>query len=241
MDGNMYKSKTKIARALGFAATLALAFTGVAGSGSAWASNRPIPVGDVSTVRAPQSVFTEKDYFPYADRRLYKIEEPSLWKLSRDPNTRVFRFFFVPENSQALSIRIDFATPEEAILTWRKFSGRTADYWGEVLETKEIKLTSEQIKLFNYEFHRLNYWYLDRDLHLSEKEQILASLIVTEQDEKDESDLWLLEAAEYGKYHAVPRFNPTEGLVYEHQKFLVRFSGLPESLVTGGEKTAAVQ
>jgi hypothetical protein len=241
MDGDMYKSKIQIARTLGIAATMALVFTGVVGNGSAWATNRPIPVGDVSTVRAPQSVFTEKDYFPYADRRLYRIEEPSLWKLSRDPNTRVFRFMFVPENSPALSIRIDFAAPEEAVLTWRKFSGQPAEYWGEVQETKEIKLTSEQIKLFEYEFHRLNYWYLDREPQLSEREQILASLIVTEKEVDGESDLWLLEAAEYGKYHAVTRINPTEGLVYEYQKFLVRFSGLPESLVTGGEKTAAVQ
>jgi len=189
------------------------------------ARTQAYPVGDVSHVRAPQSVFTETDYFPYADRRLFKMKEPSLWKMSRDPNNRAFRFLWVPVSGQVLLIRIDFEGPDKASLTTSRSTGIEDEDWGEVTDLRTIELTDEQIELFEYRFNRLDYWYLERE----------------QETEEEVGDLWLFEGAEYGKYHAVPRVKPAEGLIYDFELFLVRFSGLDQSIVTGATATATVE
>ncbi|TNE37014.1 MAG: hypothetical protein EP347_09275 [Alphaproteobacteria bacterium] len=205
-------------RAIGLAVGF-LVWTGTA----ALALPRPVNVGDVGYVRAPQDVFTEKDFFSYADRRLYNIKEPSLWVKSRDPNTRLFRFLFLSADRNGLAIRVEFAGPEKARLIWKTFDGLQTDDWGQVIDEGELELTVEQMNLFDYELNRLNFWFLERD----------------QQGAKDTGDLWLLEGAEYGKYHAVPRIAPSEGLLYNFETFLVRFAGLDEALVVRGRPVAA--
>ncbi|TNE57504.1 MAG: hypothetical protein EP340_08290 [Alphaproteobacteria bacterium] len=197
----------------------------VGGAAAALAHPRPVNVGDVGFVRAPQDVFTEKDFFAYADRRLYNIKEPSLWVKSRDPNTRLFRFLYLSGDRKGLAIRVEFAGPEKARLIWKTFEGLQAEDWGQVIDEGEQELTIEQMNLFDYELNRLNFWYLDRDQQGTDKM----------------GDLWLLEGAEYGKYHAVPRIAPSEGLLYNFETFLVRFAGLDEALVVRGRPEAAKQ
>lgn len=215
-------------------ATMVLIATMATMVNEAEARSRSYPVGDVNHVRAPQSVFTEVDYFSYADRRLFKMEEPSLWQMSRDPNNRIFRFLWLPLEGQVLSIRIEFAGPDKATLTTARSTGVEGEDWGEVTDSRTIELTTEQIELFDYRFNRLDFWYLERE---PEGTEAPASAEVPEVS----ADLWLLEGAEYGKYHAVPRVGQDVGLIYDFELFLVRFSGLDESIVTGGATTASVQ
>ena len=212
-------------------AAMVLMATMAAMTNEAEARSRSYPVGDVNHVRAPQSVFTEVDYFPYADRRLFKMEEPSLWQMSRDPNIRIFRFIWLPLEGQVLSIRIEFAGPDTATLTTARSTGVEGEDWGEITGLRTIELTTEQIELFEYRFNRLDFWYLEREPELAEA---AASADVS-------ADLWLLEGAEYGKYHAVPRASQNVGLIYDFELFLVRFSGLDQSIVTSGATTASVQ
>lgn len=186
---------------------------------TALAVERNYSVDDVSKVRAPQSVFTEKDYFKYADWRLYNIKEPSLWNASKDPNERTFRFIYLPVEKSGLSIRIDFDSASKAKLTWKIFEGRSADAWGSVQKTGEVDLTETQIELFEFEFNRLNYWHLERSFEDGQKLGVL----------------WLMEFAEYGKYHAVPKIKPDQGRIYEFERFVVRLSGLENPPLDAGK------
>ncbi len=172
-------------------------------------------VGDVRILRVPQSVFLEKDFFAYYDKRLVSLEEESLWKLSKNANHESYRFIWAPLEGSALVIRIDFETQDEGTITIKRSTGVTAEDWGDVSETKVSKLTTEQIDLFRFEFSRLNYWFLPREF---EGMQMNGSL-------------WLIEAANQGMYHTVPRYNPNLGLLFEFERFLVRFVGLEDDLV----------
>jgi hypothetical protein len=187
------------------------------------ARTKSYPVGDVNHVRAPQSVFTEPRFFDYSDRRLNAMKEPSLWQLSRDPNNRVFRFLWVPLEGKVLSIRIEFDNTGKANLTSSRSTGVTGEDWGEATDIKVTELTEQQIELFEFRLNKLDFWYLEREL----------------EGQEAEGDLWLLEGAEYGKYHAVPRYGQDIGLVYDFELFLVRFAGLDEAIITGADHNAA--
>lgn len=206
-------SKLKIVLAL---------LTGLALSGGALAQ-RPVPTPDVDPAEvAPDAVYYEKDWFKYYDQRLEDLDEPSLWKMSRDPNNEAIRFFWLPEAGEAIAVRIDFTPEGVAILTSKRSTGLDGESWGTAKGVETRFLSKEEVKDLRFRFSYMKYWYVER----SDEENEIST----------PGPLWLYEAIHKTKYHAVERTNPAPGQTRKLGLLLLRFIEVDESEVAWPQK-----
>ena len=164
---------------------------------------------------APSSVYYEEDYFSYSDERLEHLEESSFWKTSKDPNREAIRFFWVPDEGEALLVRIDInKATDKAQLTFKRSTGVTQESWGTVAESSTRELTGDKLKDLRYQFNYMAYWRIETD----------------DPDDYANSPgpLWLIESIEGTKYHAVHRPNPTLGEVKRMGLLMLGFADLDE-------------
>lgn len=177
-------------------------------------AQRPVRVPDIGEAEnAPSSVYYEKDYFYYSDDRLDHLDEPSLWKLSKNPNLEAIRFFWVPEEGEVLVVRVDISRAEDrAVMTFKRSTGSTEESWGTVKHEETRDLTKAELKELRFRFNFMVYWRFERD----------------DPDDYANSPgpLWLFEAIEGTKYHAVHRQNPTMGETMRLGQLLLSFAGV---------------
>jgi hypothetical protein len=182
-------------------------------------AQRTIKAPDIGAPEnAPDTVYFEKDYFEYVDERLYALEEPSLWKMSRDPNTESIRFFWVPEDGEVLMLRVDLTLEGEAFMTFKRSAGINEETWGAVASTQSRKLSEKELKELRFRFDFMKYWRIERD--------------DPEDYANSEGPLWLFEAIHGSKYHAVHRSNPTQGEARRLGLLMLSFVELGEVDVT---------
>lgn len=183
------------------------------------AAQRTVRAPQIGTAEdAPDTVYYESDYFDYVDARLDDLDEPSLWKLSRDPNAEGYRFFWVPDEGVVHMVRLDVGPTGIAELTYKQSSGVTAESWGTVAESKSRKLTEKEFKEFQFRFGYMRFWHMKTE------------------DAEDPANsigpLWLAEATHRSKYHAVYRTNPMSGELKKLGDLLLSFVEMTDADVS---------
>ena len=196
-------------------------------SSSAATAQRAIKAPDIGKPEnAPSSVYYENDYFTYSDDRLDQLKEPSLWKQSKDPNAEGIRFFWVPSEGEVLTVRVEVdAKSDKATLFFKRSTGVTETSWGTVAEETSRELKADELKELNFRFNFMAYWRIETD----------------DPDDYANSPgpLWLFEAVEGGKYHAVHRQNPTMGETKRLGLLMLSFAGLDETDVQWPKRPVA--
>jgi hypothetical protein len=191
-------------------AVVAAAFWGTSASAA-----RPIKAPEVGPAeKAPDTVYFEKDHFDYTDVRLDDLDEPSLWKMSKNPNAEALRYFYVPAEGPVLVIRIDINEDDEATLTYKRSTGVTETSWGGVGETEVRVLSKEERKELRFRFDFMKYWLIEG--------------YAPDSWDNTPGPLWLLEAIDGSKYHAIQRTNPVRGEARKLSLLLLSFVELSE-------------
>lgn len=163
---------------------------------------------------APDTVYYERDYFDYVDERLGQLDEPSLWKLSKNPNLESFRFFWAPDEGPAYLMRVDINPEGTGQFTFKTSTGVTEADWGTVAEAQTRPLTEKELKDLRFRFNFMAYWHVKTD----DPEDLAIQ----------EGPLWLFEAIHAAKYHAVHRSNPAFGEPRRLGMLLLSFAELGE-------------
>jgi hypothetical protein len=164
---------------------------------------------------APASVYYEKDWFDYYDDRLKDLGEPSFFQASKNPNAEAFRFFWMPQEGTPIILRIDVTPEGVATLTSKRSTGMDDKSWGKPQEETTRVLSEEELKDLRFKFGYMKYWYVERH----DPDNVVSR----------PGPLWLYEAIEGGKYHAVERTNPAPGQTRAYGLLLLSFIEVDES------------
>lgn len=147
-------------------------------------------------------------------RYLRAMDEPSLWRLSKDDRmVVVYRLLWLPSFHPPISVRI-VKSGKSGVLHLAKLNGTGGGVPGKVAIAKTRRLTEDEWAMLQVYLDRSRYWKMSTSLKMD-----LATGLVAD------GDNLICEAVENGRYHIVSRSDSDAD--YEALcRFILGLSGL---------------
>jgi hypothetical protein len=142
-------------------------------------------------------------------RHLWRMQEPSLADLSRNPDYHVYRFLWLRTFDEPVSVRLEIDPAGTCTLISKKTSGQGGYFTGRLVVNESRNLPRQTVSTFLEHLKKANFWYAE---------------VVC--DGGLDGAEWILEGAKGGSYHVARQWSPREGPFREAALFLLELSGM---------------
>jgi hypothetical protein len=143
-------------------------------------------------------------------KHLWRMGEPSLSDLSRDPACHAYRFLLLPAFDRPICVRLDIGPAATGLLTYKELSGQGGNFPGRLIIDRSSVLPSREVRTFLGRLEKADFWRAE----------------FIEERGLDGAE-WILEGARDGRYRVAHLWSPTEGAFREAALFLIELSGVP--------------
>lgn len=141
---------------------------------------------------------------------LWRMGEPSIFKLSRDPAYHGYRFLWRRSFDPPIAVRIEIEPARTGFLTAKKLSGHAGFQPGRLIDRRAAALTGETVRAVLEGLERADFWH---------------SRIADDRMGIDGA-YWIIEGAKNGAYRVDERWSPKEGPFRETALLMLSLSGL---------------
>jgi hypothetical protein len=146
------------------------------------------------------------EYSKWIADQLNILQEPSLFAISNDSKVQCYRLFLSPSFKKTVTVRLTLKRDDAGTLDVK----REGDQSGQLIESKTIRISQQQVTDFLHLLDKANFW----DLPVRDKRYGL------------DGTTFIIEGVKDGKYQVVKRWSPEEGAYLEAALFLLRLADL---------------
>jgi len=166
---------------------------------------RPLYFPDGALAEPP----LERDFrAKWFSKHLWRMGEPSLSDLRRDPACHAYRFLLLPAFNRPICVRLDIGPAGTGLLTYKELSGSGGRFPGRLVIDRSSVLPSREVRDFLGRLEKADFWRAEfsgeRGLDGAE---------------------WILEGAKDGRYRVANLWSPKKGAFREAALSLIELSG----------------
>jgi hypothetical protein len=160
--------------------------------------------------RAGETKNCERWYEPH----LRAMQEPSLWKRSKNQSSETYRFLWLRSFHHPVSARLDVASDGSAELVVKVLGGAGGYKPGHLIQNRKVKVDKEGVDHFLELLSKADFWSAPTELP-------------PDGSVGTDGAQWIIEGTKTGQYHVVDRWSPENGPYRKAALFLaINLGGL---------------
>jgi len=172
-------------------------------------NNKEIKFENNGNFYFPKEIGIDAFVNDWYSKQLTALEEPIIYINENVTDKTIYRFTCLRTFHQPFSIRIEIEEKNQSAKLYFKMADGTGGYEpGQLIINEEINLNAKAIENINQIMKKNNYWkmsFKDNNLGFDGSE-------------------WIIEMFKDNKYHAITRWTPEKGAVYDLGKLLINLS-----------------